>query len=93
MWWLVNITRPDMWVPSSDLEVSEEDRLAIEKLVVDALSGDLERGGWVGGSIWLVPTYKPIDEWQPIAVKHLVDPRSRCTMAGSGWISTDTHLG
>lgn len=81
---------------SSDLDISEEDRLAIEKLIVDAgllFSSNLARGGWIGGRIWLVPTYKPIDEWKHIAEKHLVGSPSDGAMAGGGCFSTDTHHG
>ena len=31
------------------------------------LNGEGELGGWTGGTVVLVPTYKPIAEWTPIA--------------------------
>jgi 2',3'-cyclic-nucleotide 3'-phosphodiesterase len=31
-----------------------------------------EKGnGWRGGSLWVVPTFKPVAEWIPIAVRDL----------------------
>lgn len=35
------------------------------------LDGNGEMGGWTGGSVWLVPTYKPFEEWKPVAVRDL----------------------
>lgn len=26
-----------------------------------------EDSGWTGGRVWLVPTERPIEEWQPVA--------------------------
>jgi 2',3'-cyclic-nucleotide 3'-phosphodiesterase len=38
-----------------------------------SLNGEGEMSGWTGGSLWLVPTFKPIEEWKPIAVRQLGD--------------------
>ncbi len=27
--------------------------------------------GWTGGTVWLVPTDQPLDEWKPIATREL----------------------
>jgi hypothetical protein len=60
---------------SSNIEITEEKRQEIERLVVQAgisFDGQGELGGWTGGSLWLVPTYKPIQDWKPIAERKLV---------------------
>jgi len=36
------------------------------------VQGDGEMGGWTGGTLVLVPTDKPIEEWKPIAERKLV---------------------
>jgi len=30
-----------------------------------------EDSGWMGGRVWLVPTERPIGEWQPVAERSL----------------------
>ena len=37
----------------------------------DGGTSDGERNGWDGGTIWLVPTDRPIREWKPIATREL----------------------
>ncbi|KAH7388634.1 2',3'-cyclic-nucleotide 3'-phosphodiesterase [Pyrenochaeta sp. MPI-SDFR-AT-0127] len=35
------------------------------------LNGEGDLGGWEGGRVVLVPTYRPIEEWKPIAERSL----------------------
>ena len=59
---------------SSNIEVPEDGRVAVETLVREAgvrLQGDEEMAGWQGGRVWLVPTDLKIDEWKPVAERTL----------------------
>ncbi len=63
---------------SGDMEVSEAERREILHDVKAAgigFAADEETTdgikGWTGGSIWLVPTYEPIENWKPIAERQL----------------------
>jgi 2',3'-cyclic-nucleotide 3'-phosphodiesterase len=38
-----------------------------------SLNAEGEMSGWTGGSLWLVPTFKPIEEWKPVAERKLVN--------------------
>jgi len=61
-------------ITSSDCTVSAKALEEIQEIVKDAglnLNGEGELGGWTGGTVVLVPTYKPIAEWTPIASIHL----------------------
>jgi hypothetical protein len=43
-------------------------REAVEKAGVSFCEGE-EGNFWEGGSLWVVPTFKPVAEWTPIAVR------------------------
>jgi 2',3'-cyclic-nucleotide 3'-phosphodiesterase len=43
---------------------------AVEKAGVSFYEGE-EGNGWKGGSLWVVPTFKPVEEWTAIAVRDL----------------------
>jgi len=46
----------------------------VEKDISDAgvsLDGEGEMGGWEGGEVWLVATYKDIKDWEPVAKRKL----------------------
>jgi 2',3'-cyclic-nucleotide 3'-phosphodiesterase len=61
---------------SSAGDVSEEKRSEVEGLLLESgisLDGQGEMSGWTGGSLWLVPTFKPIEEWKPLAERKLND--------------------
>lgn len=32
---------------------------------------DKDASSWTGGSVWLVPTYLPVMDWKPIAIRRL----------------------
>lgn len=62
-------------VNSSDMQVSDDDLAAVEKLVREAgvwQEGKDELAGWKGGRVWLVPTYKNFEDWKPVAERILV---------------------
>lgn len=52
-------------------DVSEEKKAEIERLVeaegVDVLDGEGEMGGWTGGTVVLVDTSTPVEEWGILA--------------------------
>ncbi|KAK7511578.1 2',3'-cyclic-nucleotide 3'-phosphodiesterase [Phyllosticta citriasiana] len=55
---------------SGSIDISEEKKAQLQKLVEAAgisIDGSGDLGGWKGGTVWLVPTYKPIPEWTPWA--------------------------
>jgi len=57
-------------------DVSEEKRKEFEEMVLESgisLNGEDEMSGWTGGTLLLVPTFKPIEEWKPVAERKLVD--------------------
>lgn len=59
---------------SADIEVPEEKKAAVEKDLKEAgisLDGQGEMGGWGGGEVWLVATYKEIEDWEPVAKRKL----------------------
>lgn len=70
--WLVALIHDSHDCP----QVPNEEMAKIEKLVKDAgvvLDGDsdAELSGWVGGRVVLVPTDRPIIEWNAIAEREL----------------------
>jgi hypothetical protein len=50
--------------------VLEELREIVVQSGVSFCAGD-DGNGWSGGSLWLVPTFKAVEEWAPIAVRKL----------------------
>jgi hypothetical protein len=61
-------------ITSSECTVSAEQLGETEKMAQEAginLDGEGELRGWVGGTLVLVPTYKEIEEWSPIAQREL----------------------
>jgi hypothetical protein len=50
---------------------SEELQAKAVQAVIDAglFTADGKGAGWKGGSLWIVPTFKPIEEWVPIATR------------------------
>jgi len=63
---------------SGDVPIDKETLAKITAVVEEAgvelgssATGDGERNGWDGGTIWLVPTHRPIREWKPIATREL----------------------
>jgi len=58
---------------SSHERVDEDVRRLVERKLAekDIMAEGSPRGGWTGGTVWLVPTYKDIAEWQPIARRSL----------------------
>jgi 2',3'-cyclic-nucleotide 3'-phosphodiesterase len=56
--------------------ISETQLQLVKKVVTEAgvdLGGseDGKHGGWRGGTVWLVPTDKSIEDWKPIATRQL----------------------
>lgn len=49
----------------------DEARLKEISNVVEEAGVPLQKGGWEGGIVWLVPTDRPIDQWKPIATRKL----------------------
>lgn len=61
---------------SGNVPLDEATMSKVEKSVREAgiaLDGKGEEGiiGWEGGTVWLVPTDKPLGEWKPIATRTL----------------------
>jgi 2',3'-cyclic-nucleotide 3'-phosphodiesterase len=58
---------------SSDERVDEDVRRLVERKLAekDVMAEESPSSGWTGGTVWLVPTYKDIAEWQPIARRSL----------------------
>lgn len=55
-------------------KLSEDDVKKIETIVKDAgvsLVGVGDFGGWSGGTVVLVPTDRPVREWQPLGSRAL----------------------
>jgi hypothetical protein len=56
-----------------DVKRSIEHKLVEKDILAEKLTrGGNRRGGWKGGAVWLVPTYKrDIAEWRPVARRSL----------------------
>jgi hypothetical protein len=58
---------------SSHDRVDEDVRSLVERKLAEKyiMAKESPSSGWIGGTVWLVPTYKDIAEWQPIARRRL----------------------
>lgn len=58
---------------SSHERVDEDVRRSVERKLAekDITAKGSPSSGWAGGTVWLVPTYKDIAEWKPIARRRL----------------------
>ncbi|KAI9698864.1 MAG: hypothetical protein M1820_007371 [Bogoriella megaspora] len=73
------VTKDEHAARSADITIDKEKmaelKQALRELQIgfedDNMSPDGAMTGWEGGDIWLVPTDKGIEDWQPIATKRL----------------------
>ncbi len=64
---------------SGDFDISHDELQKVDKIVQDKILETRHRtsvdegtiSGWTGGTVWLVPTDQPLDEWKPIATREL----------------------
>lgn len=62
-------------LPKQEVEAKlDEIQSKVQKVRDRTVTQESGKGSsFTGGSIWLVPTYKKIDEWEPIATRTLQD--------------------
>ncbi|KAK8193108.1 2',3'-cyclic-nucleotide 3'-phosphodiesterase [Phyllosticta capitalensis] len=68
--WANELYRPHCSLIYGSVDISDEKKSQLQKLVEDSgigIDGSGDLGGWTGGTVWLVPTFKPIPEWEPWA--------------------------
>ncbi|KAK8156350.1 2',3'-cyclic-nucleotide 3'-phosphodiesterase [Phyllosticta citrichinensis] len=75
--WVDDVYRPHLSLIYGSIDIDEAKRNQLRKLIdittgisvhgSGSVYGSEDLGGWKGGSVWLVPTYKPIPEWTPWA--------------------------
>ncbi|KAH7027098.1 2',3'-cyclic-nucleotide 3'-phosphodiesterase [Macrophomina phaseolina] len=66
--WLDEAYLPHCSLVYGSMPISDEKKAQLQAVVEKAgisVDGSGEMGGWEGGSVWLVPTFLPISEWQP----------------------------
>lgn len=62
---------------SGDMPIDEAKLKEVETAVLQAglslqeVDGSQGATGWEGGTVWLVPTERDMDEWKPIATRTL----------------------
>ncbi|KAK7536015.1 2',3'-cyclic-nucleotide 3'-phosphodiesterase [Phyllosticta citribraziliensis] len=68
--WADDVYRPHCSLIYGSVDISEEKKTQLQQLIQAAgvsIDGSGDLGGWKGGTVWLVPTNKPIPEWTPWA--------------------------
>lgn len=69
------LTCPDSSdLPTDEVEAKIEE---VKTKVREAKEQHPDKVVWAvkGGSMWLVPTYRPIEEWRPVAIRELPEMR------------------
>ncbi|KAF2145531.1 uncharacterized protein K452DRAFT_355968 [Aplosporella prunicola CBS 121167] len=72
--WVKNSYGPHNSLVYGDMPISDEKKSELQKLVEEAgisINGSGNLGGWKGGDVWLVPTFKNFADWQPWAKRAL----------------------
>ncbi|KAF2084479.1 2',3'-cyclic-nucleotide 3'-phosphodiesterase, partial [Saccharata proteae CBS 121410] len=72
--WLESSYGPHCSLMYGDMDIAESKKAQIESSLENAgidIAGNGSNGGWQGGVVWLVPTFKKIEEWQPWAERAL----------------------
>ncbi|OJD37642.1 2 cyclic-nucleotide 3-phosphodiesterase [Diplodia corticola] len=66
--WLDRAYRPHCSLVYGNMPISDQKKAELQSVVEQAgisIFGSGDLGGWEGGLVWLVPTFKTIPEWEP----------------------------